>query len=331
VREDMKRPARIAVVVGALLAASSGCGGDDEPYCFDCYEGTAWAYPETRMVVGKLYLPQTSADARSYAFDLDHNGTVDNQLGNILVALESSMGASDPQHSVDDAMGRGSVIVLFSVYAETMQDSANAILWAFLGDAITPPWDPPHGPPAGDSFTVDTVNGPVDAYFGGKIRGGGGMFGGDAATLAINLPLTTGSSLELELKAVHIEFDISSSCSATTCELTYGKLGGAITENDLNTKVLPAVTSLLQDQLSGRCSTETGSCVCESGSGAETVQGIFDTNGDCTVTLDEIQNNNTIKEFLKGDVTLKDGTKALSLAVGFDAVNAVFQHPDPPR
>ncbi len=324
----MKKTAWIVVALSSVLVLGFGCGGgggggdtggEVDP--------GAWAYPETKMVVSALYLPESSATAKEYAFDLDHNGTVDNQLGNILAALKSSMGETSPQDSVDEAMGKGDIIVLFSIFAETMAESAKANLWAFLGEAVT--IDPPNGPQPGDTFTVDPT-GPTTAYFGGKIKGGGGTFGGDNATLTLNLPLSAGSSLELTLQAVNMEFDISAACSATSCEFTNGKLGGAITENDLNTKVLPEVTNLLADQMTGKCTNTSGSCVCEAGSGAETIQSMFDTNGDCSVTLEEVQNNNIIKAFLKGDVTLKDGSKALSLAVGFDAINADYTHVAPP-
>ena len=327
----MMKTACIAVALGALLVVGFGCGGGGGGDDTGGGANTeAWTYPETQMVVNALYLPLTSADAKDYAFDLDHNGTVDNQLGNILAALKTSMGSTSPQTSVDDALGKGDIIVLFSIYAQTMQNSTAANLWAFLGSPV--PIDPPDGPQAGDTFTVDPVNSPTDAYFGGKIKQGGGVFGGDNATLTINLPLTTGSSLELTLQAVNMEFDISSTCTATACEFTNGKLGGAITEDDLNNKVLPEVTNLLQDQLTGKCSNTTGTCVCESGSGAETIQSMFDTDGSCDVTLAEVQSNNIIKAFLKGDVKLKGCTEpcALSLAVGFDAVNAVFTHAAPP-
>jgi hypothetical protein len=243
------------------------------------------------------------------------------------------MGDTNPQVSVEEAMGKGDIIVLFSIYAETMQESGKANLWAFLGNAVDPPYDPPNGPQSGDGFTINTAQSPTDAYFGGKIKGGGGVFGGDNAKLRLNLPLTEGSSLELTLQAVNMEFDVSGSCAPGGCEFTNGKLGGAITENDLNTKVLPEVTNLLQDQLVDKCSM-TGTpaaCVCESGSGAETIQSMFDTDGSCEVTLEEVQNNNIIKAFLKGDVTLADGSKALSLAVGFDAIDAVYTHDPPPQ
>ena len=58
---------------------------------------------------------------------------------------------------------------------------------------------------------------------------------------------------------------------------------------------------------------------------------MFDMDGDCHISVAEVANNNIIKAFLKGDVTLADGSKALSLAVGFDAVNAVYTHAAPPQ
>jgi hypothetical protein len=326
----MKKTGLMAVALGLFWAIGSiGCGGSSDNGNSGQVDNVAWTYPETQFVVSELLLPVSSQDAKDLAFDLDHNGTVDNQLGNILAALKSSMGETSPQVSVDEAMGKGDIIVLFSIYAEAMQDSAKANMWAFLGDSVA--IDPPSGPQPGDTFTVDTAKGPTAAYFGGKIKSGGGVFGGDNATLTLNLPLTEGSSLELALQAVNLDFDVSTSCTDTDCELQNGRLGGAIAESDLNTKVLPEVANLLQDQLTQKCTLDGTTCSCESGSGAETIQSMFDTDGSCSVDLEEVQNNNIIKAFLKGDVTLKDGSKALSLAVGFSAVNAVYTHAAPPQ
>jgi hypothetical protein len=330
----MKKTALIAVILSALLSLSIGCGGGSNP-TGDVDPG-AWAYAETQMVVSKLYLPLTSQDANNFAFDLDHNGMTDNQLGKILVALKSSMGSTDPQSTVDDQMNAGNVILLFGIYAESMQLSKKANLWAFLGQSMV--FDPPTGPQAGDTFSVDTATGPTNAYFGGSIKNGGGTFGGENATLTINLPLAS-SNLELTMQAVNMDFDVSSTCTPTSCEFTNGRLGGAVTETDLNAKVLPEVANLLQGQVANYC-TMTGTpaaCTCSSdtnpdgASAASTIVGMFDTDGSCEITVDEVQTNNIIQAFLKPDVTLPDGTKALSLSVGFDAVNAAFTHDLPPQ
>ncbi|MBI5479737.1 MAG: hypothetical protein HY906_12815 [Deltaproteobacteria bacterium] len=319
----MKKTAWIAVALCALLAVSSfSCGGGGGS-CPECIDPGAWNYPENQFVLDYLELPLTSADAKALAFDLDHNGTPDNQLGNILAALGSAMGDTNPQESLEASMAKGEIIVLFAIYAEDMQLSPKSNLWAFLGEQADP--ELTDGPQPGGTFTVDTTNSPADAYFGGKIKNGGGLYGGDEAELLLSIALTGTQPLNLSLRAVNVEFDVS----ADGLVLENGRLGGAITETDLNGQVLPTVANLLQDQMAGKCSTTTGTCVCESGSGAETIQSMFDTDGSCDVTLAEVQNNNIIKAFLKGDVDLKDGSKALSLAVGFSAVNAVFTHTPP--
>ena len=107
----MKKTAWLAVALSALLGVSIGCGGDSGGGTTGEVDPGAWAYPETQMVVSALYLPLSSQEAKDYGFDLDHNGTVDNQLGNILAALKSSMGDTSPQVSVDEAMGKGDIIV----------------------------------------------------------------------------------------------------------------------------------------------------------------------------------------------------------------------------
>ncbi len=325
----MKKTAWLMVVAGAFLGLGTlSCGGSGSgPSNTGGPSDVAWTYPEHQFVISALTLPQSSTDAANLGFDLDGDGNTDNQLGNILSALSSSMGDASPQDSVDQSMLEGSIVVLMSVYAQDIQNSATSNLWAFLGEAANPPLTA--GFADGYAGTVDAT-GPQNAYFGGKIKNGGGTFGGNLAQFQLNIPLTGGAPLELALNAVHVEFDVS----ADGKHLENGKLGGAIAESDLNTKVLPAVQGLLQDQLDTNCTYTAPNCTCTSGSGAATIQEMFDANGDCQVSLDEVQQNSIIKAFLKGDVTLKDANgndyKALSLAVGFEAVSAKFDHAAPP-
>ena len=62
---------------------------------------------EHQFVIDEIYVPESSQQAKDYAFDLDHNGTLDNQYGNILAALRSSMGSTSPQAVMDAAMRQG--------------------------------------------------------------------------------------------------------------------------------------------------------------------------------------------------------------------------------
>jgi hypothetical protein len=328
----MTKSGRVTVVAIALCAgAALSCGGSSSSSNSGQVDNTAWTYPESQYVINQLTLPLTNQDAKDLGFDLDGNGTTDNQLGNLLSALGSQLG--DVQTSVDDTMKAGSIIVLLSIFAQTMQESAKANLWAFLGEGqkLT------DGPQADGTYTVDTANSPADAYFGGRIKGGGGAFGGSDATLALQIPLSAAGGagmLDLTLQAVQMEFDVSADGSA----LQNGKIGGAISETDINTKLIPQLVPILDQQLA-KCAARmdggtTGSgCGCAAGSGAATIQSMFDNNSDCTITADEVQSNTLVKSFLKGDVTLKNGEKALSMGIGFEAIKIThqFTHTLPPK
>ena len=322
--------ALVPCAVFALSCGSSSSNGGGNNFTVD---PGAWQYTESQFVVDEITIPLTSTEAKEYAFDLDGNGTKDNQLGNILAALKDQMGETNPQTAISDAMALGNIVLLLSVYAESVQESPKANLWAFVG---LPP-DPPltNGPQPGMTFEVDEER-PMTAYLGGRIKGGGGLFGSSTANLTLNLPLAEGSDLSLSLLSAHVEFDVS----ADGLALEEGHLGGAISETELNTKVLPEVQTLLDAQLIETCAARqdggtaldggTGTCGCVANTGGATAQSMFDTNLDCTISLDEVTENQLLKAFLKGDVTLPDGTKALSLAVKFHAVNAVFSHVAPP-
>ena len=87
-----------------------------------------------------------------------------------------------------------------------------------------------------------------------------------------------------------------------------------------------------------RCLNEAPPC-CDEGSTGETLVDLFDEepepSGDCTITLDELKNNDLISSLLAPDVDLFDADgnfnprqdmvkDSLSLGVGFSAVGAVF-------
>ena len=274
---------------------------------------------EHQFVIDQIDLPTSSTKAKEYAFDLDHNGTLDNQYGNILAALASAMGSASPQATLDTAMSQGRVIHLLAIYAASMQDGASAGEWEFLGQ-------PAGGQPQpGGTFVVDTVNGPADAYSGGSIAAGFGQFGGDTAIIVLNIPVLFGGLEGVVLHAARLEFQ----ASADGLTLT-GRIGGALTESDVQTRVIPQQAAQMDAVVSAQCTTVSGTCVCQSGSGAETIQSMFDTDGNCHISVDEVANNNIIKAFLKGDVMLADGSKGLSLGVGFHAVHASFAHAAPP-
>jgi len=316
---------RILALVGTTLLAA-GCGSGSAPGGGQIDE-VAWSYPGHQFVVDEVELPLSAADANAVGFDLDRDGTIDNRLGEMLTALQGAMGASSPQDSMDKALQEGLMISLLSIYAEDVVDSPKANAWTFVGapQALT------DGPQAGATFTLDAAA-PTDAYFGGRVKNGVGYFGGEDAAFLLRTPFTDYGTLDLPLKSVHMEFDFS----ADGLSLENGRLAGAVTESDLQTEVLPQLADLLDAVLARNCTDRggaggSGTCGCVSGSGTATIQSLFDSDGDCYVKLQEVAENTLLATLLDGDVILPDGTKAISLAVGFHAVNAVYTHPAPPQ
>lgn len=303
-------------VAGCGSASGVDPGGGPSPH--------AWSYPEHQYVADEVTLPLTEELSDKFAFDLDGNGTGDNRLGEMFVVLANSMGGKTPQDSVNGALGAGRLILLLALFARDLRDESSSNLWQFQGL----PMDPPGQPTVGVALEVDPA-GPGDAYSGGRIRAGVGAFGGDDATFRIDLPLADNASMTLPLKAARVEFTTSNDGDT----LETGRAGGAITLDDLNASVIPAMTDVLNDELTRKCAvTATDECACEGGSGAEKIHDIFDSApADCVVSVDEVQSNSLLHSYLTGDVTLADGTRALSLAFGFHAVRATFDHPSPPQ
>jgi len=324
----MERAGRLAVALVVLVGAvAGGCGssGGSRPHSGGPTP-EAWSYPEHQFVMSWLKLPLSAAEANQYGFDLDGNGSIDNQLGIIFVALKDQMGETTPQSAVEDAMKQGKIIVLLDVYAQPdMQTAPAANLWELLGVPADPPI--PDGPQPGDTFVVDAAGGPAAACLGGSIDVGRGTFGGDDGTFLVHLPLGKGGNVTLPLHAVRIEF----TASADGLALEDGRLGGAVRKDDLDSTVVPDLADLLNQEMHAKCSPDgSGVCVCESGSGGKSIQGMFDDNGDCDISVAEVQENGLVKPFLEGDVTFADGSPGLSLGVAFRAIDAHFDHGPPP-
>jgi hypothetical protein len=102
-------------------------------------------------------------------------------------------------------------------------------------------------------------------------------------------------------------------------------LAGAVTKEDIDMKVIPAIQAQLVPIITQDCPSGTPpDCGCMADSTGKTILGLFDTTPkDCMVTVDEIKNNSLIVSLLAPDVTI-DGKMALSLGVKATAVKATY-------
>src|SRR5688500_13103928 len=98
----------LALVAALGLMACGGGGDDDQPPI----EGEDHTY-----VVDSVSVPLDAPSADELGFDLDGDGTIDNQLGNILAALRQAAGGGtlDIQGGIDESIDNGSILLLANI------------------------------------------------------------------------------------------------------------------------------------------------------------------------------------------------------------------------
>ncbi len=316
-------------LLAALSLSFVACGGDDG--------GTVIPEGEHYQFVGKkVSVPTNNNQAREFGLDLNGDKTVDNQLGMVLGTL-ATMGF-DIQGTIDEAVAEASIILLvdFQTPDPTFTSSSASGLKVLLGDNPTPAacntgetYCNTATPPVctgcqrhlngSGAFTIKV--GDVDAL-GGKIING--TFTGGPGDLSLQIALGGTTAIQLDLIGARAK---ASGISATG--ITSVILAGALTEDDLNTKVIPAIAMQIAPTIMEDCNMLSAppGCGCMASSTGRTVLDLFDggdgTAKDCAVSVEEIKQNSLIQSLLAPDVTI-GGRKALSLGIKVEAVKASF-------
>ncbi|MDB4953158.1 MAG: hypothetical protein JWO36_727 [Myxococcales bacterium] len=321
------RPSLLAALVPVSLVA---CSSSPSPDPVIVPEGTHYHF-----VANKALVPTTNATAREYGLDLgasDKNvpdGTVDNQLGMVLGTL-AGMGFKI-QDTLDLAVNEGSIILLVDFQTKDLQSSSAAGLQVLLGDKTTAMPMPCNGSAdttcahhldGTGTFTIAS-NSPTNAALAGKIVGG--VFTGGPGNITLQIALGGTQAITLNLIAARAKLT-----GVTDTTVGSAVLAGALTQDDLNTKVLPAIQQQLVPIIARDCTAPTmpPACGCVDGSTGKTILGLFDTTPkDCAVTVSEIQNNQLIKSLLAPDICSTASCvqpDALSLGIKLTAVKGTF-------
>lgn len=323
----LARSTFFAVATAALSFGLVACGGGgDDDGDDDTPEPVGDHY---HYVVDSVEIPLDSDQAEELGFDLDGDGTIDNQLGNILSALVQAGGESlDLQASIDSGVADGSILLLADLQAEALTSATNAGFSVYLGANPSPaPCADANDMVCGlhlagtGTFDVDPSS-PTDATVVGNISGG--TFLGGPGNLSMQISLNEGTSIDLTLVAARAEVT-----GIAEGSLGASRIGGAVPEENVQNDVIPAVHTTISDVISEDCTGSGTDCGCTADSTGLTVLGIFDEDEDCTVTLEEIQTNSLIVTLLRSDVdTDGDGTAdALSIGVGATAISGTFTQP----
>ncbi|MCS6913389.1 MAG: hypothetical protein RMK29_02480 [Myxococcales bacterium] len=329
----MRGTAKMLGVTWGLLLAAAGCGGSGDDECHpDKISGTSY-----KFATNSIKLPTS---AMSYALDIDGDMRPDNQLRAIVGAISSAN--FDLQGPVDKSVADGEAVILVDLVAsDLMNGCAKATLYLANRPMGKPKFD------GTDSFTINTAQKPTVLY--GKITAGKmssilpkDQKNDQVQTIQVKLPLAMGE-LPLTLYGVHAQGNV------TEREIKGGELHGVIRKADIDTQIIPAVASLLTDQIRKN----------PTGSATETIIRLFeDTMGNeaskkkcmmtpakccstpatrqtCEILPDEVRSNALIGNVLAADVqvfqdgmwnpvpkgTMKD---AMSVGLGYTAVRANF-------
>ncbi len=310
----------------ALSFIACGSSNNNTP------SGTHYHYVANRVLV-----PSQTGDAQKYGLDLDGDGSVDNALGNLLTALSTQ--GIDAQVSIDEAVFNGSITLLTDFQTTDFTSAGTAGLQIYLGSDSQPPacnsgevvtcgsgagatcTGCQHDLTGSASFTI-APDSPMNAALAGPVVGG--QFKGGPGDLSLEISIGGGAATEVDLIGARAQGKmISATAIGDPSDDTSGMiLGGAITQDSLDNKVIPSIVPIIANVITTHCpGAVPGNCMCDST--GKTVLGLFDMNMDCMVTAAEITSSSFGMTLLAPDVTI-DGMKALSVGVEAFAVGAEY-------
>lgn len=268
-------------------------------------------------VFSRIVMPDTTTAAvigRDYSGD----GNVDNALGSILGALSGITTNLSNQGAINASINQGQTLILMRTNAASYASDpkAGATIWIARPQACcTSVTNPPACASeaklscfaGGHTFKPDPAD-PAGSRLTGPIKGGNALLG--PATVKITLPLIGPASVPWTLKAAYLKGTF------TGATITNGVLSGAIPVADLQSKLVPAISVMLNSTLKDPGVDKTTK---------DTIKTLFDANKDGVITALEAGNNALIKTFLSGDVDVDgDGIMELSLGLSYDAVAATI-------
>lgn len=324
----------------ALVACGGddGGGGDDDGQVIDT-SGTHY-----KFVADTIVVPANANEATQFSLDLDGDDRPENALGGLLGILAETADL-DVKTTVQENIDDGTVIVLADVQATDLTAATGVGMRVFLGANPTPAacTDPEMQATCGQHLGGDasfelSATSPEDAVLVGTIIGG--AFKGGPGSVTLELPLAAGQDpVVLTLIGARME------CGVTATGLSDGILAGAITNENIENDVLPAVVEVIGGLTTTDCTGEydtvnmTDATCCTEGSSGAQVLDFFNTDEsmDCIISLAELKENDIIATtLLNPDLDLLDASgnpgtdgmdDSLSLGVGFSGVNATFTLP----
>ena len=271
----------------------------------DCYD----------LVLDRILLPTTTAEADKYGLVVD--GKKYNGLGTIISLIAQYTSSGELQQDLDRAVYQGDTLVLLKLQAADLVNDpkAKAQAWGGSSSCCSSGKDlakckaEAQAKCFNGSAVIQKAGGsPENMIFSGSITGGALSL--SSSTMKLEIKLNLSSTLKLTFKHAHL------SGKLTAAGITGGVLAGAIPKSDLASTLVPELAKLL-DGVYKDPTTDKKT--------RDLIKQLADTNGDGTISSEEMAKNALLANLLAGDVDLdKDGEKELSLGIGLSAVPCVI-------
>lgn len=283
--------------------------------------------PDFHYVVSEVDLPQNAAEAMQLGLDIDNkpNDGIDNQLGMVLGSISALAPDLDVQGNTDTAVDRGETIVV--VQLRGMIAGGGLGMRTFEGANPVPaacngPGDTVCGRHLAGTASFDLGTAATTVPIGGVVITN--IFRGDGGTVVMPVSMG-GAPVWVTLRMAKAEL---TNLSPTSFQ---GKIGGAVTMQDLNTQVIPAMAVSMRASFDQDCDVggTPPNCGCAPSSTGETLRGLFDRSpSDCQISDAEVQS--VVSGFLTPDIDMNlDGVNdALSLGLGIRGVTGSFTSPN---
>ncbi|HUQ00927.1 MAG TPA: hypothetical protein VM261_00470 [Kofleriaceae bacterium] len=279
-----------------------------------------------QFVIDALDAPTTSEERNAASFDIDRDDQPDNIVFSAISALITAEPAFDLQPTVDASLASGHLLQLI----EAELGAGCAMTMLYEGEDRDMPVNPTDNFSGEESFRVvgNRRGRMAGTRTGAAVRA---ETGGQAE---LRLPLFRGGSpIELPLVEAQVRYEI------TDDGVIEGAIGGAIRSDVVDGVVIPSFAASLQAVVARDCNGTFPEC-CPSNSDGETMLGVFDANDSCAIELVEVRDQQFVRSIFAPDVDLYDGPRlapgrgdgikdAVSIGIGFTAVNAFFLNPIP--
>jgi hypothetical protein len=302
--------ARVDAHVDAAIDASADAPTDGPGVA----SGTHYHY-----ILNSLTWPRSVTEARTDGFDLNNDGTVDNQLG--MVSSTLSVLGLNAQTPEDQAIAHGTVLMLADLQTTDLTTASGAGYTMYLGT------DPNPAPCNGASDTIcghhltgtgafDAAATPRDPQLIGSMTSG--VLTAGPGHLSMGLSIATSKPVTVTLLGARVKLTV------TATGITTGILGGAIPVGDFHSTIFPAMQQSATEAIAHDCTgMNPPGCGCAPNSIGANLIVTFDANHNCAVSEPEIENNSIVQSMFAPDVTI-DGQTALSVGFAVTGVKATF-------